>query len=407
MLIANSDAQNRGVYPLGMSATNSGVTPAPGFMFANQLLFYSRDESRGPDGESVATGNNSVILAMNSFVWVSQTGGSRRRTVLHVGHAADQQQLAELGRRWRDQRRRRIRRFLLPAVHPRLESRTRVDPRSLRIPGADRRVHTGATSNVGSGYWTHVLASGQTWYLTRSKTTSISAFQMYEFHTTQQGTDIHPGQNLDLDYSVTHTMPARETTLSCRSGWSATANGKRLAGRGPSGHARPDTDPLLGQCHRLRLECRLAAAQRESGLQVLQGIREPVDVSGVLHSDFRVGRFLDKLQRVRSGTMVSPRASMATSSAIFLARPAGVFMLLVRNASANRFSGRACGTSRRARGLASIAARRSPGMVVFVRAADRCISGVPAAIGLCGVDLPLAVRRHAAGLGQPFHMCRD
>ena len=39
----------------------------------------------------------------------------------------------------------------------------------------------------------------------------------------------------------------------------------------------------------------------------------------------------------RSGMMVSPRASMATSAAIFLARPAGVFMLLVRNASANRF----------------------------------------------------------------------
>jgi hypothetical protein len=28
---------------------------------------------------------------------------------------------------------------------------------------------------------------------------------------------------------------------------------------------------------------------------------------------------------------------MATSAAIFLARPAGVFMLLVRNASENRF----------------------------------------------------------------------
>lgn len=38
-----------------------------------------------------------------------------------------------------------------------------------------------------------------------------------------------------------------------------------------------------------------------------------------------------------SGTMVSPRANIATSSAIFFARPAGVFILFVRNASANRF----------------------------------------------------------------------
>ena len=63
-----------------MSATNSGVTPDSGFSYVNQLLFYARDEQRGPEGEPQATGNNSVILAMNSFVWVSQRevlGGAR------------------------------------------------------------------------------------------------------------------------------------------------------------------------------------------------------------------------------------------------------------------------------------------------------------------------------------------
>jgi hypothetical protein len=29
---------------------------------------------------------------------------------------------------------------------------------------------------------------------------------MYEFHTVQKGTGIHPGQTFDLDYSVTRTM---------------------------------------------------------------------------------------------------------------------------------------------------------------------------------------------------------
>src|SRR5436853_6445953 len=29
---------------------------------------------------------------------------------------------------------------------------------------------------------------------------------MYEFHGTQQRTDIHPGQNINLDYSVTQTL---------------------------------------------------------------------------------------------------------------------------------------------------------------------------------------------------------
>jgi hypothetical protein len=71
-LVAQARAQNRGVYPLGMSATNSGVTPEPGFSYSNQLLIYSRDESKGPDGEVLATGSNSVVMDMNTLAWVSK-----------------------------------------------------------------------------------------------------------------------------------------------------------------------------------------------------------------------------------------------------------------------------------------------------------------------------------------------
>ena len=65
---APADAQIRGVYPLGMSATNSGVTPESGFTYANQFLFYARDTLRGPNGEILATGQQSVLMDMNSFV---------------------------------------------------------------------------------------------------------------------------------------------------------------------------------------------------------------------------------------------------------------------------------------------------------------------------------------------------
>ena len=77
-------------------------------------------------------------------------------------------------------------------------------------------------------------------------------------------------------------------------------------------------------------------------------------------------------QRGFSGTIVSPRASIATSAAIFLARPAGVFMLLVRNASAKRFCRPSVRKVLRARGLASMAARRSVG---DGRRRSRCGSG--------------------------------
>jgi len=66
--------------------------------------------------------------------------------------------------------------------------------------------NAGANDNVGSGYWTHALSSGQTINLAKNKATSVSTFQMYEFHTTQQSTNIHPGQTLNLDYSLTHTF---------------------------------------------------------------------------------------------------------------------------------------------------------------------------------------------------------
>jgi len=202
-------AQNRGVYPLGMSATNSGLTAEPGFTYSNLFLFYSRSESRGPDGELLATGSSSVLMDMNSFVWVSGKkilGGARYSASVTIpiannslasdsigaisgggGLADSYYQPVILG--WRTERVgiRAIYGFLAPTG----------------------RFEAGASDNVGSGYWTHVLASGQTVYLTKDKRTAISAFQMYEFHGAQDGTGVHPGQTINLDYSVTRAFPLR------------------------------------------------------------------------------------------------------------------------------------------------------------------------------------------------------
>src|SRR5262249_41701116 len=67
-----AEAQVRGVYPTGMNATNAGVTPASGFTYSNLFIFNARDESKGPDGELVATGSNAVMIDLNTFVWVSR-----------------------------------------------------------------------------------------------------------------------------------------------------------------------------------------------------------------------------------------------------------------------------------------------------------------------------------------------
>jgi hypothetical protein len=201
-------AQVRGVYPLGMSATNSGVTPDSGFSYVNQFLFYSRDQAKGPNGEVLATGQNSVMMDMNTLLWVS------KRKINFVGGAlfsmsatipiANNSLTSDInggisgGGGLADS-------YYQPFI---LGWRTkRADLRAVYgflAPSGKFRV--GANNNVGSGYWTHAFSSGQTFYLNENKATAISAFQMYEIHTTQQGTQIHPGDTLNLDYSVTHIL---------------------------------------------------------------------------------------------------------------------------------------------------------------------------------------------------------
>ena len=201
-------AQVRGVYPLGMSATNSGVTPEPGVSYVNQFLFYSRNQAKGPTGEVLATGHNSVMMDMNTLVWVGKRridflGGplfSMSATIPIAnnslssdinggisgggGLADSYYQPFILGWRTRRADIRAVYGFLAPSG----------------------RFNVGASNNVGSGYWTHAFSSGQTFYLNANRTTAISTFQMYEIHTTQEGTRIHPGDTLNLDYSLTRVL---------------------------------------------------------------------------------------------------------------------------------------------------------------------------------------------------------
>lgn len=205
-----TNGQNRGVYPLGMSATNAGITPAPGITYVNQLLIYSRDKSKGPNGEVVGTGSNSVVMDMNTIAWVSKKqimGGAKfsmtatlpvaRNSLTNditgpvsggAGFADSYYQPFILG--WNKNRVafRAVYGFLAPT-------------------GSFK---AGANDNVGSGYWTHAISSGQTFYLTKDKSTTLSAFQMYEIHTTQKGTGIHPGQTFDLDFSLMRELPVSD-----------------------------------------------------------------------------------------------------------------------------------------------------------------------------------------------------
>jgi hypothetical protein len=207
-----ADAQVRGVYPTGMSATNSGVTPGSGLTYSNLFIFNSRDESKGPDGEVVATGSNAVMIDLNTFLWVSRgtlTGGARFSAaatllVSNSSLASDTAGQLSAGGGFADF-------YLQPVILGWTTERIGIRT-AYGVLAPTGRFQAGASDNVGSGYWTHAPSLGLTIFLTSDKTTTFSAFPIYEFHTVQEGTDIHPGQTANIDYSLARTFRVREDT---------------------------------------------------------------------------------------------------------------------------------------------------------------------------------------------------
>lgn len=212
VLTTRAQAQNRGVYPLGMSATNSGVTPGPGFTYVNQLLFYSRDHAKDDAGNTLpVTGQNYVLMDMNTLAWVSNKkllGGAAFSAVATLPFAknnltSDIAGKISGGGGFADS-------YYMPFILG--WNRERVAVRAIYgFLAPTGRFRANSTDNVGSGYWTHALSSGQTFYLKSNKRLVLSAFQMYEFHTIQEGTGIHPGETFDLDYSLMGSLPVPKT----------------------------------------------------------------------------------------------------------------------------------------------------------------------------------------------------
>jgi hypothetical protein len=203
-------AQVRGVYPLGMSATNSGVTGEPGLSYSNFFLFYARDELKGPDGEVQATGLNTVLMDMNTLIWASGKElvlGARYSIAVTLPIAnnslsSDSGGALSGGGGLADS-------YYQPLILGWRMARLDIKA-AYGFLAPTGKFEASASDNVGSGYWTHAFSSGQTLYFSPAKQTSLSAFEMYEVHTQQEDTAIQPGDTFDLDYSVTHTFASDE-----------------------------------------------------------------------------------------------------------------------------------------------------------------------------------------------------
>jgi hypothetical protein len=210
--LAQALPPKRGVYTPGFNATDSGVMPEPGLTYGNSFMYYSFDQLRSASGAVVQQGNAADFIDINAFEWVA------KKKILGANYA-----LAALlpfsnssissptvgaiagGGGFSDS-------FYQPLTLGWHFKRSDIQV-SYGFFAPTGRFTAGATNNTGTGHWTNSPTAGETFYLTKNKRTSVSAYQLYEFHTTQQGTNIHPGQSFNLDYSLMQLLPAREDML--------------------------------------------------------------------------------------------------------------------------------------------------------------------------------------------------
>ena len=179
------------------------------------------------------TGENYVLMDMNTLAWVSKkkfVGGANFSAVATLPFAKKQPHFGY-------HKERSVAVADLP-IHTICHSFWAGIASALRsVPSTDSLRPPAASSQVPTTTWVLAtgltrLSSGQTFYLNSNKRLVLSAFQMYEFHTTQEGTGIHPGETFDLDYSLMGSLPARRT-FSCRSAWLDTSSGRQPPRPGP------------------------------------------------------------------------------------------------------------------------------------------------------------------------------
>jgi len=197
----------RGVYTPGLSATNSGVLPGPGLTYANYFMDYSFDQFKRAKGDTIfERGNADVLLDINVFIYVTKWKVLGANYGLMAGLPFSNSSISSVslgaiagGGGFADS-------FYQPIVLGWHLKRADIQA-GYAFFAPTGRFTAGGTNNTGTGHWTNAPTAGETFYLTKNKATAINAYQFYEFHTTQEGTNIHAGQTFNLDYSLTQILP--------------------------------------------------------------------------------------------------------------------------------------------------------------------------------------------------------
>jgi len=198
-------AQQKGQWVPGAYGLNAGVTPDPGFTYANLALNYSAGQLNDSNGNRVlqnVTGTYSFWVDENIFYYVPKYKflGGYFAPFVAVNLANGSIVAAIVGTN------------LSGNGGAEGLADTFVEPVNLgwHLKRADvsagyafmaptGRFTTGASDNVGSGYWGNHITSGTTFYITKNKGTSANLFTDWEnprekeWHKPNAGSGLHYG----------------------------------------------------------------------------------------------------------------------------------------------------------------------------------------------------------------------
>jgi hypothetical protein len=218
-------AQQKPQWMPGQVGLNAGISPQPGFTFANITTYYTADTFNGPNGNAIpVTGTYNVWAVENLFYYVLHRrvlGGQLSFMIMltpatgslvldvtnpnfpNLSAAGGGSGLADLwiqpiGLGWH------LKRADIQVMN------------AFMIPTG--RYSPGATDNVGSGYFGNHLQTGTTFYITKNKGTSANLFTDWEVHGSRSGTNHTsktPGQAFTMEWGLGQILPLnkKETQL--------------------------------------------------------------------------------------------------------------------------------------------------------------------------------------------------
>ena len=203
-------AQIRGEYSPGSNLSGAGTLPDPGFSYSNQFWYNTADRLYAPDGKARPDNDNFFALTDNNtflFVPKARLLGAKMEFMVDVAisqgrfDSIDPLHGFPVGVSAIGFSNTNFVPFDLGWSFKRLDLQAGVS-----VYAFTGRYTPHERANLSSGCWSFGPQVGGTIYLTKNKSNQASVYSYYAWNTREARTQVIPGQNESLDYSLSHTF---------------------------------------------------------------------------------------------------------------------------------------------------------------------------------------------------------